>query len=104
MDSYFRDVQTFPVEITRFPWKSCDNQAKTAQLGLARSVLVRGKVGLLRGFHGLLRGFQIFHECPVFLPVAASCSQENTKAFEGRPRWVQLIIPFSLRVRKTVKN
>ena len=48
MHSYFRDVQTFPVETTRFPWKSRDNQAKTAELGLARSVLVCGKVGLLR--------------------------------------------------------
>ena len=48
MDSSFRDVNTFPVETTRFPWKSRDNQAKTAELGLARSVLVCGKVGLLR--------------------------------------------------------
>ena len=48
MDFSFRDVNTFPVETTRFPWKSRDNQAKTAELGLARSVLVCGKVGLLR--------------------------------------------------------
>ena len=48
MDSYFRDVQTFLVETTRFPWKSRDNQAKPVELGFARSVLVCGKVGLLR--------------------------------------------------------
>ena len=44
----------------RFPLKSCDNQAKSAALRLAT------------GFHSLLRGFQIFHECPVFRPAAAS--------------------------------
>ena len=48
MDSYFYDIRTLLVETTRIPWKSRENQAKSAELGLARSGLVRGKVGLLR--------------------------------------------------------
>ena len=48
MTSYSHYEHTFPVETTRFPWKPRDNQAKSAELGLARSALGSGKVGLLR--------------------------------------------------------